>query len=492
MANWSGARRIGVAGRTLWPTARTGRARTTPWASRGLAAGAASVGALALLVRLPWLHGRQVFFPAADTPGYVEMARSVGRGAVFAEGGLPRTPGYAWFVWACDLLPGTPIDNVATVQHLLGVALVVGVCLLAWRWLGAAAGLVLGVVLAVSPQLFAIEDEVLPDFLVAFLLAATVALAVAAASAAGRRRWWLCAAVGATAGAATLVKPVAGLGLVALPAALLTTGAGADGGGAHARAVLRGTLIAGGAALSCLLPLMVHNAVTHGKLAVSNQLGVTLFNRVFEVDGRPVPTGPSAQAETVARVAVPRVAQGERIHAAAYSALMDRFGYDGWTAAGVERRLALQEIGRYPVAYARRTVALAAGAAPSGRPDEAAASALLPRAGTSDTAIASWAWGWARRLGDAWWILALHGWAALFAIALARGRARVALTTTLSVVVVGALAIAATHGGLSRYWWELAPLVTLLQVAGAVSVAGALLGALSAGRAGWPSPPSGR
>lgn len=438
------------------------------------------ITALAALIRLPWMHGRLALFPPADATDWVGMARSVAHGTAFPEGGIPRTPGYGYFVALCDLLPGAPMDDVALVQHGLGVALVAAVCLLGSAWFGAAVGLASGAFLAISPQLFAIEDETLPDFLTACALLAVAVLVVRAAAPdrlAGRRPWAL---AGAAVAAAALVKPVALLCLAAIPIVLLAARAGR-------RRTALATLVAGVTAGLALTPWVLHNAVVHGTPTLSNQVGITLYNRVFEVDGRaPVADG-SAQSAVVRQRGAALVAQGLRPHVAALTALQERFHYDTWEAAGVERRLAEEEIRRYPLDFAWRTVRLAAGAAPAARPERAAAVALLPRAGTSRTGLPQLAWRLAAEISGAWWVLTLNGWALLAGLLLARGRARARLVALVAVGALAVLATAVTHGGLARYWDELLPLTVLASAAGT----GAVVAALLRGRAvaaGHPHP----
>src|SRR4051812_29717707 len=366
--------------------------------------GPAVLGLAALAVRWPFLHDRAAPALAPDARDYLAMARAVRGGDPYPEGSIPRTPGYAFFVAACDLLPGPAEANVALVQHVLGALLAVAGLIVARRWVGRATAWACGGLLALSPLLFAIEDDVLPDFLVAVLLFGAAVLLAAQAARAARGRWaaWA-AALGAVLAAAALVKAVALVALAIMPLALLA------GGWAWRRAMAAwGLSIA--VAVVVLSPWIVHNAVAHGTPTISGQLGITLFNRVFEVDGRPVPQD-DAQAFEVATAGVREAsAAGLRLHVAALDVLSRRFDFDSWQAAGAERRIAQDAIADYPLAFLGRTVGRAGAAAPDARPAAAAAAPLVPRAGGSPVGASRAAWDAGELLGRAWWILTLNGW----------------------------------------------------------------------------------
>jgi 4-amino-4-deoxy-L-arabinose transferase-like glycosyltransferase len=457
-------------------SARRVRAAATVGPVRPLFLATILLTALAAVVRLPWMHARAVFYPAADTPEYLAMARAVHAGTIFPEGSIPRTPGYAYFVALCDLLPGSPLSNVAFVQQALGIALVAAVCLVAASWFGTAVGLCAGGLVAVSPQLFAIEDEVLPDFLVAVLVFAICVLVLRAAAPARRHRRTPWIGLGLLIATAILVKPVVGVLLAAGAVVLLATGAG------RRRAVIASGLTVA-AAVAGLMPWIVHNAVVHGSPSLGGQLGLTLYNRVFEVDQRPIVPGPTAQSQVAAVEGGRLAAEGLRPHVATLVALQQRFGYDVRTAAGVERRLATAEIRRYPLRFTGRTVTLAGNAGAAAPAQGASARALLPRAGASRTDLARTTWRAAESISSAWWIVALHGWAILGGLLVARGAARRRLLGLATTAALLALVTALTHGGLDRYWYELLPLTIVAATAGAGALLATLVRGATAARA---------
>jgi len=443
--------------------------------------GAATIGLLALLVRLPWMFDRVDPEQPPDTLEYLAMASAVQHGTLFPDGALPRTPGYAYLVALCDLLPGPAAANTAAVQHLLGVVLAVAVCLLGARWFGRAVGLISGGLLAISPQMFAIEDAVLPDFMLGTLVFAACALTVWAAAPRRRTRSWPWVAVGAATAAAVLVKPVAGVLIALVPLALLPASAGW-------RRTALATAIAAATALVALSPWLIRNAIVHDRPSLAGQLGMTLYNRVFEIDGRPIVPRGSAQSRVAAVYGVRAVqALGLRPHAAVHGVLMERFGYDGWQASAAMRKLAVDEIRRYPFTFARRTFELASGPVRSAPGAEQAALPLRPRAGDAGTGVARASWWVSQRVGKAWWIVTLHGWAIVAGLLLCDEARRLRLLVISAGAALVALAVAATHGGVDRYWWSLHPGVVLAATAGAAAIVAAVARGRRRRR---PAPPS--
>src|SRR3954452_5091426 len=158
------------------------------------------LGTVALVVRLPLILGHHATYPGPDSPFYLSLGDDLLQGRGFAQAGQFYTPGYPTVLAGLQLLPGRTEDAAAVFQHLLGVAVVVALVLLGWRWFGRAPALAAGGIAALASLLPASEHALLPDFLVGFF---TLAGAMLLAEAVTRRApLLLVAAAGVVFGAA--------------------------------------------------------------------------------------------------------------------------------------------------------------------------------------------------------------------------------------------------------------------------------------------------
>lgn len=257
-------------------------------ARRVLADERVQVGALlllALLIRLAF-HFRSPALVGKDSQSYFLPGWAMARGEPF-DLGQRRTPGYPLFVAGVVLTLGEDLRSLALAQHLLGVATVAATYGLGRFTFGRLAGLLAGLLVALSGPLLIYERYVMSEALFGLTLALTM-LAVVLALRRGRWQLWLTA--GLALGAAILTRPVAQallplLGLAALVAP-----------GRHWRGGLLGlgALLVGVAALQG--PWVLRNALVTGNASAST-FGRTLIARtayydrgfVFDVVGQPDP-----------------------------------------------------------------------------------------------------------------------------------------------------------------------------------------------------------
>jgi hypothetical protein len=427
------------------------------------------VGLAALIARLPLLVVSHGVTPGGDSAGYVALAEQIGDGRY---DGMIRTPGYPMFLWLCGLLPGSTPEVVVIVQHLIGIALAVGLTAFGWRAFSPAAGVMAGAIAAVSAPLLVSEDQVLADFLFgALVLAGAMVLAVCV-----RRpdpeRARLLVAVGVLFAVATYVKPV-GQGLI-LAAPIVVGLTSLD-----LRRTARATAVVGLTMILLLGPWAIRNAVVNDDFGLSNQLGVTLFNRAFEVEHLEIPEG-DPQSELVrGLVATAERTPGLRPSSHVLNGLVAE-GFGGAEALAIERRLAVTAIRDNALTYAKTSVRRVRTQIvflhnQSPPPDSAAsAPSILRRPGDWLTSLGS-------RLANWWWTLTGGVLTALVLLLVPGPRRRTAIAVAvppLLVIVVTVL----THGGNDRYAFQAAPEAWLLGSAGLAFVAAATADRVRAAR----------
>jgi 4-amino-4-deoxy-L-arabinose transferase-like glycosyltransferase len=415
------------------------------------------VGVAALIARLPLLvvaHSA----PQGDAAGYVAAAQQIGDGHYI---GMHRTPGYPMFVWLCGSLPGSTADGVAIVQHLIGIALAVGLTAFGWRAFSPAAGVMAGVIAAISTPLLVFEDLVLADFLLGALVVAGALVLAACVRRPDTERVRLLVAVGALFAVATYVKPV-GQGLI-LAAPIVVGLTSRD-----LRRTARATAVVGLTMILLLGPWAIRNAIVNDDFGLSDQLGVTLFNRAFEIEHLAIPAD-DPQSELVRRL----VARAERepgLRPSSYvrNELAAHHGFSEVEALAVERRLAETAIRRHALTYAKTSVKLVRTQildlhTQFPPPDSASsAPAILRRPG-------HWLTSLGNHLANWWWSLTGGVLAALVLLVVPGPRRRTAIAVAvppLLVIVVTVL----THGGNYRYAFQSAPEAWLLGSAGLVFI----------------------
>jgi hypothetical protein len=420
-------------------------------------------------MRWPFMAGRVTPGLEGDTIDYFALADRLGDGHVFAASGTTRGPGYPAFIWLTDLLGGTREINLVVVQHVLGLVVAAVVLVWAWRAIDPPTAILSAALLVLSPIMFIVEDEALPDFLLGVvLLAFAITLSAGALRASTRRRWhWLFAA-GAILGAATLIKPIADAAVLAPPITLAVAGW-------RRRDVLRGSLAALAGLAVVVAPFVIHATTRFGEPSITQGSGQTLFVREFEIGGRPIPTDTrDGQIVTAAIQGLAQAGIQQRTYVTGLQALERVRGINEREAAQRERSLALHSIAEHPFGYAWKTVQLSdrflydmLGSAPLAEP-------LVPRAGTNATGFAHSVWSVGEWLTNRWWMFSIHGFAIAIAVLLGTRQRRTACAALVSTGVCVAVATAAVHGGLPRYSWALAPLTYTAGFAGIVIGARAL------------------
>lgn len=430
-------------------------------------AAAGVLAAVALVARLPLLIGRKQVGENFDAGDYLLVADRIWRGDPFEAGLVPRTPGYAMLITPAIRLPFDDMPSIVTLQHLLGLLLVATIVLAAWRLFGGATAIGAGVLAAASPLMIVVEDDVLPDMaFAAILLAVATATGVLAPTA--HPRPWAFPALGGLIGAAALIKPVGQVLVLAVPVALLMA--------RHPwRVVGRRSALTVVAAALVISPWVMHNAIEDGRPVLSQQDGLTLFNRVFEVDKRPLPdsSGDDRLVRAVARQSARAQFPPEnRLHSALFQELMRR-GYTNNEAIAFERRYAREAIEGYPVGYAARTVAelprtvVDVGRVPEERerPGDRADAPLAE-------AVAAPLWWLGERLSEVWVLATLFGALILITPFAGSRERRAAAAAYLAVWLLVALGTAASNGGAVRYSADLAPLTWILGTYGLVLAVG--------------------
>jgi 4-amino-4-deoxy-L-arabinose transferase-like glycosyltransferase len=444
--------------------AAVARVLHSPWL------GVVAIGVVAFLARWPVIVGRvNPFGLQPDTLGYFAQASHFFWDGAFTKG-TPAEPGYPFFALLVGWLPGDQENNLAAFQHVIGVALAVATFVIAWRWLDRFTAWTAGFLVATAPLLYAAEDEALPDTLLCALFTTfAVLLAATALRGADRTRWTRAVALGVVAGVAALVKPSGQVLVVAVPIALLAAGW-------PWRRVLKTwgvMLVTFGVVLS---PWLIYNWHSFGQPTISEQSGLTLFNRVFEVDARPIPR--EGKAGWVAAAEQDRLVwhpTGERLHMAVAAKLQSEMGMKRVEALRTMRHLAIVALRRYPVGYAWGSVRGTRRYLLEAKFNRAWTVAIAPRAGAHSLAVPRALWRTFDRLTPIWWTLTLGGFAAFFGLVLGPWRRRVIVATLLTVWGVMALSTVALHGGLPRYSAQLLPLSFLLTISGATVAARALI-----------------
>jgi hypothetical protein len=438
------------------------------------------LGGLALAVRLPLIVASGSVSYAGDTAEYMQLADGLLHGRFDTD---YRMPGYPLFIDAVGWLPGSRAANVVTVQHLIGVGIVLALFAVGSRWFGRPTGVAAAVLAAVTPIMLGLEHTLQPDFLFGAWVFAGVALLVLG-MAAGRPRPWLVVAAGLAFAAGAYVKPV-GAAVVAGVAIGLWAGT------RSLRDAALGTGIVLAVLSLLLVPWAIRNQAEYGHLTLSTQAGQTLFKRVFDVDRRPVPTD-TADGRLVARIQrEQRRADPSRELNNYLSEALQQRGYSADEAVAIERRVAVDAIRRDPIAYLAATPSrvsrfLTDLASFSYRDVTGGenSSGIDPnnRSAPVRAAIELW-FAAGKALTEIWWILSLHVLAGLMLLLSPYRRARIAAGVLAGTWLSIALATALSHGGLRRYSAQMAPEAWLLGAAGAVLVATLLVQAVRVMRA---------
>ncbi len=211
---------------------------------------------------------------ASDTRQYLSLGTMLAETGRFAtpsrQGPVPdalRTPGYpALIAVLIGLGDPRPLVSLAVVQALLGTLAAGGVILLGERLVSPRAGLLAGLIYALSPIAAVMTGYGYSETLFAALM---IGAALALTAALERDRPPLSAGSGVIYGLAALVRPI-GLPLLPLLAAIPLTRLPLRRGWLHALALAAGFLLAAG-------PWMARNAAIYGRFALTTISGYNLF-----------------------------------------------------------------------------------------------------------------------------------------------------------------------------------------------------------------------
>jgi hypothetical protein len=443
---------------------RLAASRKLPWAL--------AVAALALLVRIPLLGDGTGW---VDTPLYERLAASLLRGDGFSSNGHVfgdsyRTPGYPILLAGFRLLPGSTAAVTGTMQHLLGAAFAVGVLLVAWRFFGRSAGVIAGVLLAISPLQLFVEHAVLPDLAFGVVAGVVVAL-VAELAARDRAPTRFLVGAGVLVGVATYIKPN-GLILVPLvPLAFLLARLGWRPG-------LRATGIFAATALVVVAPWVIRNWVREDTPLLTTQGGAALWVVAFDSDRMPFPSTEGHPAdervaiEAARRARVFKLKQGltPLTYAQVFSAL--RNGGDSATeAANTMTAVGLRAISEHPGLYldgARHVLDMEW--TQSGDADWGAVrlDQSLRRTGAGIPAVTDVTADVAGVVFDVWWVLTLGGVTAIALLFARDRRVRAGGATLVGAWVLLSVGTAMTNTFDLRYVAQVAPLAWIGGTAGTV------------------------
>jgi 4-amino-4-deoxy-L-arabinose transferase-like glycosyltransferase len=247
-----------------------------------------AVGVVALGMRLAFLLRAPVFIIGDSEnyfwPGY-QLAREIG-----FDLELRRTPGYPLFIAGVVRYVGEDLAALALVQHLLGVVVCLAVTALAVRYWGRWAGLLAGLLVALSGPLLVAEQYVMAETLFIPLATLCVAWLVLTLE---RPRWWSLLIGGVLIGVAALTRPI---GLVMAVAALLalptvhwwqrrqtTSAPSATWIVALQSCLLHAAALIVGVAL-VWVAWMARNAAVHGSFSAEGNAGQTLVGRAMRHD----------------------------------------------------------------------------------------------------------------------------------------------------------------------------------------------------------------
>jgi 4-amino-4-deoxy-L-arabinose transferase-like glycosyltransferase len=236
--------------------------------------------ALAIGVRL-LVHSYLPVFASKDTPSYLSPAWELAEGEEFALSAR-RTPLYPLFVFAVLKLGGYDLRHLVLVQHLLGVASAGLAYLLGRMVYGRAAGLIAGLLVALSGPLLVYERFVMSETLyTTLLLLALLAVLLAAR----RPRAVGLILAGLALGLAILTRPLAQVLLPLLPLALLLrSGAQRSNSRSGLGSTLRACAWYGFGLALVLLPWSARNWVSHGGFGTEGALGQALISRTLRHD----------------------------------------------------------------------------------------------------------------------------------------------------------------------------------------------------------------
>jgi 4-amino-4-deoxy-L-arabinose transferase-like glycosyltransferase len=236
----------------------------------------------AALMRLAFAYRAPVFV-RPDSIGYFQAAYELAHG-VDLDIPIRRTPGYPLFLTGAIWTVGEDFHSIALIQHLLGVITAILAYLIGKRLFSPLAGLIAGLLVALSGPLIIFEHYLMSEPLFTVFVTAAIWLGVAGLQ---ERSTKFLALAGAAVGLAYLARPVGGalMPILALAALVLA--------GKFPQRILRSASVVAGFAL-VLGPVLILAQLTESESAPA--LGQTLYGRFVRHDERidyPSPDSPA-------------------------------------------------------------------------------------------------------------------------------------------------------------------------------------------------------
>jgi 4-amino-4-deoxy-L-arabinose transferase-like glycosyltransferase len=339
-----------VNGTEIGPAA-TGAGRLSGYPTDALLV--AGVMLVAALVRARFISAGAPTFVTPDSDDYLWPGFALASGLGF-EPELRRTPLYPIFI-ALVLGAGGNLATLAVVQHALGAitaGLTFGLGRVAFGGIvGRLAGLVAGLMVAISGPLIVYEHYLMSEAL--FTLTLTLALLVLVVALRRPSRRWLLAA-GAAVALAASTRPV-GQALVPVALALPFLLALPD----WRSGLKRAGLIAAGVAV-VLAPWTIRNLVTHGTIGADGALGQALIGRTVRHDrgyryDDPAHTDPDPTRAAVRRIIQQEADGGEPSGGTITARVRDEVGLSQARTSALLREVALAEIAERPGHYLATT-----------------------------------------------------------------------------------------------------------------------------------------
>ncbi|MFN0074199.1 MAG: ArnT family glycosyltransferase [Chloroflexota bacterium] len=236
----------------------------------------------ATCMRLAFTYRAPVFI-RQDSIGYFQAAYELAHG-LDADIPIRRTPGYPLFLAATIWAVGEDFHSIALIQHMLGIITAGLAFLLGKQLFSPLAGLVAGMLVALSGPLIIYEHYLMSESLFTLFITAGIWLAVRGIQ---RRSYAWLALAGMSVGLAYQARPVGGaiIPIIALSAMLLR--------GTIRERGLRGTAVLSGFAL-ILLPVFILSQLN--ATDATPALGQTLYGRFVRHDERIVYPSPDSPA----------------------------------------------------------------------------------------------------------------------------------------------------------------------------------------------------
>jgi 4-amino-4-deoxy-L-arabinose transferase-like glycosyltransferase len=310
------------------------------------------VGGVALAARLAFGF-RAPPFVTNDSLSYLLPGFDLARGLDFAPI-LKRPPLYPVFIGGVITLFGEEPRALVLVQHLLGVVTALCAFSIGRLLFGRPAGLLAGLLTALSGPLLVMEHYLMSESLFGTLLAGALLAFLLGVGGRGNKGWF--ALVGVLLGLAALTRPIAQLVVILLVLAL-----------PFLLPRRRAALVSGAVMLGCfgvtVLPWMARNWAVQGAFAIAGGLGEGLAVRTIrydqQFDFREPPGGDGDRLLARAR----RIYREEAADGSAFELarrLREELGVSEVRADVLMRRIALDAIWSRPGYFLQGTAEMAA------------------------------------------------------------------------------------------------------------------------------------